>query len=639
MRHYLKYILWSLLGLILIFFVLNFKTLWAARIIYAESLSGRDNLTKAVAALEQADFKTAGAYADEADVSFTLAVNKIEAIRKNFFVDKITSINKSAQEVEYLIKTAEVLSRSLSKGTAIAEKIGAVLEGQTTANFADWPVADRRQVLQLIYEATPDLNGLKANLNLALLNLNKVKGAGLIGPFASQIKVVKDQLQLGADLMDRSLVLSQLLPALAGYPESSNFLVVLQNSDELRPTGGFIGTLGIFQVNLGDLTSFQTNDSYHLDMPASLANDFKVEPPAPIKKYLGVNNWYLRDSNWSPDWPTSAQKIEWFYKTEAVYNSDPQIKAVPEFTGVIAITPRLVTDLLYLVGPITVNGQEYNKDNFVELLQYEVEMAYRDKGVSEWDRKKVIGEIFKELKNRLFTLSSDRYLELLNVVSQNINRKNLLVYFTDPSVQGLSRGLNWSGEVKSTANDYLMVVDANLAAFKTDQVMDKTYNYNLEAKADGLYARLKIDYQHNGQFDWKTTRYRSYVRVYVPVGAKLISSQGFTDGPETTSEQFANSEATKTVFGGFISIEPGNRGHLELEYKLPDNIFESVRGGVYSLYFQKQPGNHLKDVQIDLQFTQPFKSYSPTVGSQELSTSEIKWSTILDTDQLYEVSF
>ena len=639
MHRYLKYFFFFLLGLIILFLILNFKALWAARIVYTESLSGRDNLAQAVKALEKADFKAAAVYADEAEASFSLAIERLEFIKNNFLVSRITNWSAPIQEIEYLVRTAEVLSRSLSRGAVIAEKIGAVLKGQTISNFTDWPVEDRRQILQLVYEATPDLNGLKANLNLANLNLNQIKGSGFLKSFASQMVVAKEQLQLGADLMDRSLTLSELLPALAGYPQASNFLVVLQNSDELRPTGGFIGTLGVSQVSLGDLVSFRTNDSYHLDMPASLAPSFKVEPPAPIKKYLGVDNWYLRDSNWSPDWPTAAQKIAWFYKTEATYNSDPQIKAVSEFTGVIAITPRLITDLLYLVGPITVNGQEYNKDNFVELLQYEVEMAYRDQGVSEWDRKKVIGEIFAELKKRLFVLPASSYPELLNVVNQNIDRKNLLVYFTDPGVQGLSQGLNWGGEVKPAVNDYLMIVDANLAAFKTDQVMDKTYNYSLESQADGLHAHLKIDYQHNGQFDWKTTRYRSYVRVYVPEGAQLLSSQGFTDGPETTSEQFSNSEANKTVFGGFISIEPGSRGHLELEYKLPDRVLASINNGTYSLYFQKQPGNHLKDVQIDLKFPQTLKSYAPATTAKEISTNEINWSTTLDTDQSYNVSF
>ena len=93
---------------------------------------------------------------------------------------------------------------------------------------------------------------------------------------------------------------------------------------------------------------------------------------------------------------------------------------MPNFDGVLAITPRLITDLLYIVGPININGQEYNKDNFTEPLQYEVEVAYREKGISEMDRKKVIGDILKELKDRLFSLPTSSYLELLETLNSNI---------------------------------------------------------------------------------------------------------------------------------------------------------------------------------------------------------------------------
>ena len=87
-----------------------------------------------------------------------------------------------------------------------------------------------------------------------------------------------------------------------------------------------MGTLGVLKVKLGDLVYFKTSDAYHLDMPASLSQDFNVDPPVAIKKYLGVDRWYLRDSNWSPDWPTSAKNIQWFYNMEAKYNTDPEIR-------------------------------------------------------------------------------------------------------------------------------------------------------------------------------------------------------------------------------------------------------------------------------------------------------------------------
>ena len=641
MRHYVKYTLLFLLVFLALIFVSNFRSLNAVRLVYSEGLAGKNNLQQAVSLAQAGSFSEAISAATLAQDNFTVAYDNVAIIKNNFLVKKSVSLTEQLQEIEYLTNTAKVLSQSLVSGLTIVNNIDGVLNGQTAADFSKFPAADRGKILQMIYEAAPDLNGIKANLNLALMNLQKVNGTGLLKPFIGQINVAKDQLQLGVDLMNRTIILSEILPALAGYPQPSNYLIVLQNSDELRPTGGFIGTVGVFQTSLGDLANFYTNDSYHLDMPASLAKDFKPPTaPAPITKYLKTDRWYLRDSNWSPDWPISAENIKSLYTAEAKYNSDPQIKAVPKFAGVVAITPRLVTDLLYLVGPITVNGQEYNKDNFVNLLQYEVEVGYQQQGVSQWDRKKVVGAIFKELKNKLFTLPSSRYLELLSTLNSEISNKNLLMYFTDPSVQTVAKNLGWGGEIKTAANDFLMVVDANLASFKTDRVMDKNYSYSLEQKADGLYAYLKVTYQHNGQFDWKTTTYHSYVRVYVPLGSQLIKATGLVAGDmAVTSENFSDPAASKTVFGGLISIEPQHNGSLELDYKLPASVAQAAADGRYSLYFQKQPGNYLQAVNIDAKFRKNISSYAPVISGQKVGDQEIKWTGTGDTDQLYETNF
>jgi len=41
-----------------------------------------------------------------------------------------------------------------------------------------------------------------------------------------------------------------------------------------------------------------------------------VVPPKGIASYLNEKNWFLRDSNWDPDFPTSAVRAEWFIDKE-----------------------------------------------------------------------------------------------------------------------------------------------------------------------------------------------------------------------------------------------------------------------------------------------------------------------------------
>jgi len=345
----------------------------------------------------------------------------------------------------------------------------------------------------------------------------------------------------------------------------------------------------------------------------------------------------MRDSNWSPDWPSSAQKIIWFYEQEMLAAGKEE--EIIDFSGVIAVTPRIITDLLYIVGPIEIDGQVYNKDNFMDVLQYEVEMDFREEGIFEWDRKLVIGSILKELKVKLFNLSSERWTELLDLFNKNILEKNILVYLDDEYSRKISTNLNWDGEIKKASLDYLMTIDANLAAYKTDRVMEKNIKYILNEEADGrLKSIIKINYKNNGWFDWQTTRYRTFTRVYVPLDSALLTSSGLSVAPAILEKDLQISNP-KTYFGGFISIEPGRQGTLIFEYYLPEDISQDVKTkNNYSLLLQKQPGNNINKFEAEFNFINPIKSVSGD-GNIRVEKNKIYWDNNLEKDYYLEIKF
>jgi len=423
-------------------------------------------------------------------------------------------------------------------------------------------------------------------LDLAIINLNKIHKIGILWPIYGRLSDLKTQLVQAADLIREGTPLLKLLPSLAGYPQSSNFLIIMHNNDELRPSGGFIGVFGLLEINNGEIVSLKTSDSYHLDMPA--VGIWKMTPPGPINKYMGVENWYLRDANWSPDWPTSALKIQ------EIFNGESQAIniEVPELNGVIGITPDFVSDLLRLVGDITVDGETYTPENLQELLQYNVEVAYKEKDISSWDRKDVINELLDELKNRLFALNTNRLVDLTSAFTSNIKNKNIQIYFNDSGSQSLVYELGADGAIKKANSDYLMVVDANLAAFKSDAVVRKGIVYNLKNNGSTVDANLSLSYNHEGGFDWRTTRYRSYTRVFAPLGSKLISVKpaGSTKLETASISTFDDMTLEKTVFGFFFSVEPGTSGVINLEYSLPESISLDLKTRNYELLVQKQSG-------------------------------------------------
>lgn len=626
---YLSLILLSLVLLIIIILAGNFFNL---KQIYDQAISGKNNLMQAASALKSEDFKSAAAASQLATSDFSSALSQIDQFKKNWLIKRLNSVKYQLNNIEYLIISAQFLSQAANAGADYGRQLEDLLQANKKLSFSRFTQEEKRKIIGKIYESGPEMAGINADLKLALFNLNQVKINSWLWPLRNKITELKYYLTFGVDLLDQAIPATEILPALAGYPQPAKFLIILQNNNELRPTGGFIGTYGLLEIDSGEIINLSTHDIYHLDMPVK--DKLNITPPTPLVKYLGISKWFMRDANWSPDWPTAARQIQWFYNQEAALINPP---AKPlEFTGVIGLTPKIITEILALTGPINIDGVEYNQDNFQDLLQYQVEKGYIKLGVSSWQRKEIIGEIAKQLKIKLFDMPVSSWPELLNIINDNIIQKNILIYLSDPSWQNIISQQKLSGQIEKTDGDFLMVVDANMAAFKTDAVMSKNINYQLEQSSNGLFAKVNINYSHHGSFDWKTTRYRTYTRIYVPLGSQLIKAEGLAEG-----QAEVYNELNKTVFAGFISIEPGKIGSLTFSYKLPKQLEENIKNkNIYNLIIQKQPGNNIGQLTIDFKGLTNVKSYNPTgFNVKKISERQIIWNSDFMTDKEYEINF
>jgi len=629
----LKIIALLVLIISLILVILFASHFLAFKSILNKSLSGKASLEQAINLAKQSDFKSAQIAANQAASDFYFASSNLEDIKSSIVINQVSTLQKQVGQLSYLVGSAEMLSRAVGQAVSFGLELQSLLDGNRQLNYSTFTSAEKKRILGRIQYSGPELIGMKANLDLALLNLSNISYPGVLWPIKSKIDETKNLVGEASLLLGKLAPMSQIIPALAGYPSTSTYLVLFQNSDELRPTGGFLGTYGILQMDSGDISRFETHDIYHMDMPVKDKVD--VIPPEPIRMYLNPK-WYMRDANWSPDWPTAAQKIEWFYNLEnpLLPPKDQINNFTGKFNGIIAITPKLVTDLLAMVGPIVIDGQEYNSSNFVDLLQYRVEKGYVQLGVSSWQRKEVIGQILKEMKIRLMNLPADNWRSIMTIFDNNITGKNILIYLHDPVLQDLAKEQGWTGEIKQTLGDYLMVVDANLASLKTDAVMNRSMSYEVKETANSLNSRLIINYAHRGKPDWKTSYYQTYTRVYVPKGSRLIKMEGCNSKIDIVDEY------NKTAFACQFIIPFNQVAPLVLEYELPNNIKKSVLKNGYSLYVQKQPGNQVGELAVDVSSLNGIKSYNPVGFSVNLLiNNRIGWLTDLTMDRQFNTTF
>jgi len=430
-------------------------------------------------------------------------------------------------------------------------------------------------------------------------------------------KVVSYLSVLNTDLKEISS-LSDSLYDILGKENRRRYLFIFQNNNEIRPTGGFIGSFALVDIDRGEIKSIELPGGGSYSVQGQLLEN--VVSPEPL--HLVNAKWEMQDANWFPDFPTSAEKIKWFYEKSGG----------PTIDGVIAMNASFIPNLLEITKPIDLPqyGKTLSASNFIEETQKAVEFEY-DK--AENKPKQILADLAPELLKRIFSAEGEELLAVSQVFKTGLDEKDIQLYFTNEGVQNKFSEYNWTGELKDSSKDYLQVVNANIRGYKTDAFIKQNVNLISDVSANGeITNTVTITREHTGKESDVFGRQSNidYLRIYVPFGSTLISAQGFSEIPteafeiaddtwkpdellnkvqgtktvDADSKTSINTEFNKTVFGNWIQTDPGEKQTVILKYKLPFTIaketvqkkwYEIYKAAesskpFYSLFLQKQSG-------------------------------------------------
>ena len=366
----------------------------------------------------------------------------------------------------------------------------------------------------------------------------------------------------------------EVLPDLLALNSKRNYLILFQNDKELRPTGGFLTAYAVFTLDNGRIVGSSASDSYFIDID----NKLSVYDPAPeiVKKYLKLsdNKLFFRDSNLSPDFPTSAQVIK------RIWNRS---RLVPRTDGIVALDTHLVESVLAVVGEVSVPGYpKFTKENVVAELE-KFSTVLGTKLEKRQDRKALIGLLMQQILQKSFASGGKQYLSLITLGWDELTRKHVLLNFENPKTQSLIQKMNFGGAIINYSDDYLHVNDANFAGLKANWFMKEEVSKQMVLENDKLITTLKIDYENTGKYDRDlNTGYRDYVRIYVPQGSQLVEAEGSL---EKVSQ---GEDLGKTFFSAYMAVDPLQKARLTVKYETPKEVV--VKNGHYRLLIQKQPG-------------------------------------------------
>jgi hypothetical protein len=456
---------------------------------------------------------------------------------------------------------------------------------------------------------TPKINEMAASVDTMRKELDQIdpnRYPTHIGKTVVREKLssMKELVENTANLFVNAQPLLKALPNILGQDQSKRYLVLFQNDKELRPTGGFISAYAQFRIDKGKMILEKSDDIYALD--GAIKKNF----PAPreiLTFHKDVFSLHIRDSNLSPDYKTSMQKFEEMYANAA---------GAEKIDGIMAVDTHVLVEALKILGPMGASGRtfsaEIDKRCDCAKAVYELEdYSSRPVNYVRDNRKDEIGILLHTmLQNALGVSPSQYWGKLFQMLLTEINQKHVMTYFHDPEIQKAAESFNMAGRVMTATEtasllkyqegqgwDYININNSNMAGAKSNLFVNSKVIKDTTVNGDGtMTTKLTIDYKNpypgsdcgleSGGLCLNAPL-RNWIRIYVPTGSKLVDSKGVIspkDGSAKPMDTF--NDLSKTVFEGFLIVNPLGTARLELTYTSP--VKET--GGKYQVLIQKQSG-------------------------------------------------
>lgn len=597
--------------LVLLFIFLPFKLLAYYRVINPENLKekvmgdsrqGVGSLVQAAKLAAELDLKSASSEFSAAGQDFLRAENELAAIDDRLLALAALS---GREDLKLASESRNFLAAGQSAaalGEHLSLAMNALFSGSEKLGDSLKTFNEESEMAEIEAEKLQNI-------------LFKIKSESLPDKYVDQFLALRDSSTRLVKVLQEITEATDKLQNFLGVSRDKRYLLVFENNAEMRGGGGFLGSYALVDFKDGKINNLEVPGGGSYDTEAGLKNF--VKSPYPLR--LVNARWYFWDSNWFPDWPSSAENIKWFYE-----KSDG-----PTVDGVIAFTPAVIEGLLRVVGPIDLRDQYgvvidadnffdvtqkiAEKDNLVKAKQLEktaflpadkvaaLASSSASSSVLVVDNKpkKIIGDLAVKILAELpKKLNRENIGSLLSLIEESLSQKQVVFYFTNQELQQEVERRNWAGKIRETAGDYLLVTNSNIAGGKTDRKIDEKISLDSYVLANGqIVNTVRITRLHNGikREPLYGVRNVDWLRVYVPAGSILLSARGFSapeayyfDNPDPTWEErplitngegagirdrdsnmLVYQESGKTVFANWLMVDPGEEKTVEIKYLLP----------------------------------------------------------------------
>ena len=531
----------------------------------------------------------------EAGNSANSAYIELQKIQNNLgqlsFVAKPFGRQTQLENAQKFLESGIELTQALynvSKATDPFVSIWNGIEKDEGVILSDTQVQDSERYLTAAKEKIQSAKGEFVQVEKNLIPHNYQQ---YYDKYSNGILVLESTLELASGLPTD-------LPQILGVNEQKNYLILLQNNNEIRPTGGFIGSYAVLQVKNAKIQNLIIDDIYNPDGQLDVKS-INTPQPAPIEEFLEEERLHIRNANWNPDFEQTAKTIEdLFFKVDR-----------SQFDGVFAIDLHVAKQLLDVTGPIylTAYDEEITAENMYERLQFHSEFNY-EPGSNQ--KKTILTTFGTKLIETILATPREEFPKLFNALKTSLDQKHILVYLPNVGFKATVAKNNWDGTIQKVPTDYLYVVNSNLGGTKANYFVENNMEYEIQSKTrDGLLrAELTLTYNHTGENEaWPGGPYTNYVRVLTQNGTKLNAVNLIDEEGNVTNildQAVIDKVEGYNSFESSFILQPQRSVKLVYLYDLPTALAINSETQDYKLYWQKQPGT-ISDPYI-FNFTTPF---------------------------------
>lgn len=449
-------------------------------------------------------------------------------------------------------------------------------------------------LLDQIEPAVPALRAAQRLLGDASAALRDAPRGGVIASLAATRDSVAAQLVDARTRVDIALGLRAFGKRVVAGPPL-RILLLSQNTWEIRPSGGFIGSYGVLTLDGAGmrLSEFDDATTFPPPIPAYAG-------PEPLASALD-KPFGLAETGWWPDFPTSASVAAEVFKRSGGGAVD----------GVLGVTQTFLEDILRGIGgTVTVPGYPdvLTPENVSDRILYNVEL----KRPLDTPRKRFLALLTGVLFERLENVPSERSSAVAHALADALRSRHAQLWFADPTLNRPFSLAGWNGSFTPPHSDVLSVIDANMTASKANRWVRKSIVYRVYEQAGVLHGETTITTDHFGDDIPINHVYNSYLRVYTMKDARLT--------PTTDRERYqtaVSSEAEMTSLGSLRAIGVGARDVSTYHWVIGEG---ALRDGVYRLLVRPQASASADsyEIRIELGATPRIFRFTGDAGDQRI---------------------